>query len=109
MERRLAIPKISAFLPSSRGILFTPLRWLFLPLYAICRRSCLPARENHWLPLNRIAPANPSVHTISQVIDLFKSRHQCDFGGGCASLTRCTGKNDIFVFWDTQVFESFSK
>src|SRR6266566_3727785 len=88
-----------------QGHVFPPLRLLLSPLYDICWCLSSQAKENRWLPFNGIAPANPPVHAISQVIDLIKTCHQRNLGGRSTSIAHGTDKDDIFVFRNVQIFE----
>src|SRR5260370_40046794 len=87
-----------------QGHVFTPLRLLLSPLYDICWCLSSQAKENRRLSFNGIAPANPSVHAISQVIDLIKTCHQRNLAGRSTSLSNATDTNDILVFRTSPYF-----
>src|SRR6266516_3568708 len=97
------MPKISAFFPSSRGMCLL----LSACYYLYCTVSF--DYSHIVLSLNRISPAKPSVHTISQVVNISLTRQQCNFGSDTASISHGTHKDDIFVFWNVQIFECLPK
>src|SRR5258708_31172107 len=102
MERWLAIPKISAFFPSNRGILVLLSAWY---------PPGVPVNLTPWhqLPFDRITTANPAVHAISQIIDLFETGNHGNFRSGRAALPRGAGEDDFLVFRQVQVLQCLAE
>src|SRR5437660_6637622 len=95
IERWFATPKMRAVFPSSRGMNYSSL--LAIPHIAGC------------LAFDGVASRNPAMHTICQVIYFFQADKQRNFRSYSAALANCTGKDNICIFGQVQLFKRRAK